>query len=102
MTKQHFLDLSLEEQVITWNEFSIENNWDEFFYDNDEFTFKDLYRDNPYQLAFHIYYGEYDYNDIYIYYDNLGHLVSISTFEELHDIIDIDEMLTWYNEKKGE
>lgn len=102
MTKQQFLDLSFEEQVIKWNTFSTENNWNEFFYDNDEFTLKELYRDSAHKLAYHIHFGEYYYNDTYFYYDDLDHLVSISTFEELHDIIDIDEMLKWYNENKGE
>jgi len=102
MTKKQFLDFSLEEKVNAWNKFSVENNWNEFFYENDEFTFKDLYLDNPYQLAYHIHYGNYDYNDTYIYYDDLGHLVSFSDELTLRGIIDIDEMLKWYNENKKE
>jgi hypothetical protein len=102
MTKEQFLDFSLETQIDTWNEFAIENGWNEYFYENDEFTIKELYHDNPIELAYHIHWGEYNYNDTYIYYDDLGHLISISNFAELHDIIDIDEMLNWYNENNTE
>jgi hypothetical protein len=103
MTKDLFLSFDLEAQVNIWNKFSSENNWNEYFYENDEMTISGLYNRNIYKLAHDIHYGEYDYNDTYFYYDDLGLLVSFSDVEFFHDVIDIDEMITWYNNTyKGE
>jgi hypothetical protein len=103
MTKQQFLDLSLEEQVITWNDFASEHGWDTHIYDNDEFTLDNLYHGSAYKLAYHIHFGEYDYNDTYFYYDDLGRLISFSDELTFRGLIDIDEMITWYNNTyKGE
>lgn len=103
MTKKMFLSFDLEAQVNIWNKFSSENGWNEYIYENDETTINSVYQGETYKLAYHIHYGEYDYNDSYFYYDDLGHLVSFSDVDFLHDIIDVDEMITWYeNTFEGE
>lgn len=107
MTKDLFLSFSLEAQVNIWNKFSHAHNNHLYIYGNDEYTLNNFYYKEPYKLAHDIHYGEYDYNDRYFYYDDLGHLISFSdelTFRGLIDIeIDIDEMITWYNNTyKGE
>ena len=103
MTKDLFLSFDLEAQVNVWNKFSNKNNWNEYFFENDETTISSVYYGDTYKLAYDIHFGEYDINDTYFYYDELGHLVSFSDVEFFHDIIDIDEMIKWYNNTfKGE
>lgn len=103
MTKDLFLSFSLEAQVNIWNKFSSENGWNEYFHENDENTLNHLFYKEPYKLAHDIHYGEYDYNDRYFYYDDLGHLISFSDELTFRGLIDIDEMITWYNNTyKGE
>lgn len=102
MTKEQFKNLSYEEQIYIWNDFAIENSWETQVYENNEYFFKDFYNGNAYELARHIYYGEYDFNDDYLYYDTLGRLNSFSDMEDFYDIIDIDEMLVWFNEINNE
>jgi hypothetical protein len=66
-------------------------------------TINNIYRGDAYKLALDIHYGQYDYNDTYFYYDDLGHLVSFSDELTFRGLIDIDEMITWYNNTyKGE
>lgn len=98
MTKTQFLDFQLDTQINVWNKFSEENGWDEYFYENNEYFFNDFYHGSAYKLVEHIHYGDYDFNDNYVYYDIYG-LNSFSDIETFHSIIDIDEMLKWYNEK---
>lgn len=103
MTKDLFLSFDLEAQVNIWNKFSNANNWNEYFFENDEMTINNVYRGDAYKLALDIHYGEYDYNDRYFYYDDLGHLISFSDELTFRGLIDIDEMITWYNNTyKGE
>lgn len=103
MTKDLFLSFDLEEQVSIWNKFSSENGWNDYIYENDEYTMNSLYYKMPYKLAHDIHYGEYDYNDRYFYYDDLEHLISFSDELTFRGLIDIDEMITWYNNTyKGE
>lgn len=103
MTKEKFLSFGLEAQVNIWNKFSSENGWNEYFYENTQTTINDIYNKSPYDLALDIQHGDYSVNDTYFYYDDLGHLVSFSDVEFLHDIIDVDEMITWYeNTFKGD
>lgn len=103
MTKKEFLELSLEAQVNVWNKFSDNSGFDKHFYKNDEYTLNGLYYKIPYKLAHDIHYGEYDYNDRYFYYDNLGHLISFSDELTFRGLIYIHGMITWYNNTyKGE
>jgi hypothetical protein len=102
MTKKQFLDLSLEEQVNAWNEFSFENGFYGFIYENNETTLQNVSNSSFLKLAYLIHYGSYSYNDTYIYFDDLGRLLSFSDELTLRGIIDIDEMLKWYNENKKE
>jgi hypothetical protein len=102
MTKKQFLDLSLEEQVNAWNKFSFENGFYGFIHENNETELQNVSNSSFLKLAYLIHYGSYSYNDTFIYFDVLGHLVSFSDELTLRGIIDIDEMLKWYNENKKE
>lgn len=103
MTKEQFLSFSLEAQVNIWNKFSSANNWEEYFYENDEMTINNLYHGDAYHFGGDICHGEYSYDDRYFYYDVLGHLISFSDELTFRGLIDIDEMITWYNNTyKGE
>ena len=108
MTKKQFLDLSLEEQVNAWNNFSFENGFYGFIYENNETELQNVSNSSFLKLAYLIHYGSYSYNDTYIYFftneniDVLGRLFSFSDELTLRGIIDIDEMLKWYNENKKE
>lgn len=98
MTKEQFLNLDFKEKLNIWHNFSSLSRWDIYFYENDEMTINDLYNRHPYKLAHDIHYGQYDYNDSYFYYDDLGRLISFSDELTFRSIIDIDEMITWYND----
>jgi hypothetical protein len=103
MTKDLFLSFDLEAQVNIFNKFSENHDFYLYIYENDEMTINDLYNRHAYKLAHDIHYGQYDYNDTYFYYDDLGRLVSFSDELTLRGLIDIDEMITWYNNTyKGE
>jgi hypothetical protein len=103
MTKKQFLDLSLEEQVNAWNKFSFENGFYGFIYENDETALQNVSNSSFLKLAYLIHYGNYSYNDTYIYFDVLGRLFSFSDELTFRGMIDIDEMITWYNNTyKGE
>lgn len=97
MTKDLFLSFSLEAQVNIWNKFNHAHNSHLHIFENDEQTLNELYYRNAYKLAYHIHYGEYDYNDTYMYYDDLGRLISFSDELTFRNLIDIDETITWYN-----
>jgi hypothetical protein len=102
MTKKQFLDFSLEEQVNAWNDFSFENGFYGFIYENNETELQNVSNSSFLKLAYLIHYGSYSYNDTYIYIDDLGRLISFSDELTLRGIIDIDEMLKWYKENKKE
>jgi hypothetical protein len=102
MTKKQFLDFSLEEQVNAWNKFSFENGFYGFIYENNETELQNVSNSSFLKLSYLIHYGSYSYNDTYMYFDDLGRLVSFSDELTLRGIIDIDEMLKWYNENKKE
>ena len=98
MNKLKFLSLSLDEQIETWNEFSRENYWEMEIHPNDDIFFKLFYTDNPLEAVRSTQYGDYDYMDDYCYIDGSGNVSSFTFVQDFHDIIDIDEMLVWYNQ----
>jgi hypothetical protein len=103
MTKEQFLSFDLEAQVNIFNKFSFENGFYGFIYENNETELQNVSNSSFLKLAYLIHYGSYSYNDTYIYFDVLGRLFSFSDELTFRGMIDIDEMITWYNNTyKGE
>jgi hypothetical protein len=97
MTLEQYKEIALKYKVEMWNTFCEKTNCNLYLYKNDQETINEIYRHNTYKLAEDIYYGNYDYNDLYICYDELGLLNSFSDQDELHAFIDVEHMLTWFN-----
>ena len=69
-------------------------------YENDEYFFNDFFT-NPYDVLQKTYYGNYDFNDYYVRFDDYGNLESLSQWEyeeELRDCIDeiVENLLDIY------
>ena len=57
-----------------------------FFENNEEFFNSNYFDYSPMEIVKIIYYGEYDYNDKYIKYDEHGNIKSFSEYELIEDI----------------
>lgn len=100
--REYFYGLSYDEQISLWNEFCRECNWEDEVYENDMYGYEYVFGATPegmQELARAIYFGEYNYIDPYFMIRNSN----ITTFQfqsEFHDLIDIDELLSWLEEVK--
>jgi hypothetical protein len=96
MNKQTFEQLTLDEKIEVWNEFSRENYWGLEIFQNDDTFFDMFFLTTPIEAVRATQYGDYDFLDIYCYYDGMGNISSFGKESDFLDIIDIDEMLAYY------
>lgn len=52
-----------------------------YFYENDEYFFRDFFTDKVDEAVRATYYGDYDYMDDYVHFNAYGNLDSINEFE---------------------
>ena len=75
--------------VDVWNEYCQEQNMDDYIYNNDEYTLKDMFigSENPVNEALRAaFYGDYRYGDDYVMFDAYGNLKSFDEYDAENNI----------------
>ena len=75
--------------VDVWNEYCQEQNMDDYIYNNDEYTLKDMFigSENPVNEALRAaFYGDYRYGDDYVMFDAYGNLKSFDEYNAENNI----------------
>lgn len=62
------------------------------FYNNDEDFFDTYFNNNPYEVARATFYGDYRFNDDYVYFNGYGNLVSFNYINEFVSDSDIEDI----------
>lgn len=88
-------NLETSKLVNLWNEYCNESNPDDYIYENEEYTFDEMFNsvDEALRAA---YYGDYRYGDDYVMFNAYGNLVSFSDYiSEVLEHIDISSLATY-------
>ena len=98
--KEYLLDnedklLDVVQELNSWN-----GSFEELrFYDNDEYTINELFS-SPYDFAEACSYGEYNFNEDYFKFDNLGNIQSYTYREMVNEVRDnIDDIVDALKDK---
>lgn len=92
-----------DDLIMVWNEFCMENRWENEFYTNDEDGLYMLFNgsDTALQdLARAIHFGEYNYMDTYVVLNGYGNLESFSE-NNAREYIDESELVAWFNDNEN-
>ena len=92
-----FENLSDDEKISLWQEYSQENDYENDFYEFDDEFFNMFFESNPEGAARATFFGQVNWSDTYVKFNGYGNL---ETFNDPMQEIDEDELLTWLIENK--
>lgn len=93
---ENFENLELSDKVWVHNEYCRENNADNEIFENDE-DFLNEYFSNPADAVRAVYFGKYQYNDPYVWFNGYANLES-GEFEGQLPLEDAESMAEWFIE----
>jgi hypothetical protein len=99
-TVESLKDLEIEDLIFFWNEFCYENRYENEIVDNTE-EYWEMYAQHRSvsELVVAISFGNFDFNDEYLTIDGYARFKTFTFLQELHDIVDFDELVIFVNEK---
>lgn len=85
MIKQYLEELEPRYLLPMWQDYCMNNNYDDLIYDMEEFD-EIFQNDEPSYIANRIFYGDFNPNDEYFTFNGYGNLVSFDSFDILEHI----------------
>lgn len=89
--------LSTSSLVYLWNMLAEETNFESIYF-NDDYFFSMMYGDKPMEAVRAAMYGEYEYQDDYVYINAYGNLSSFNYADEDTSPINFGVLADWCSE----
>lgn len=87
-------NLQTDELINLWNQKSEEqSDYEDKIYYNDEFFFDDYFFTNASEAVRAVWYGNYNYMDLYVKFNAYGNLESTSNLMDFIDLEDLKDFL---------
>ena len=91
-------EMDEDEILYMWNDYAYDCRPDDVIYENTEDVLDEIFR-TPSEAIRAIYFGNYTFNDPYMYFNGYGNLESIySVLNDENSILCMDELVDWFIE----